>query len=113
MLGPQYFPERDNPGDVAAWVTEAGHQPKLHRVTAGVEHYRNSRGRLLRGKRRSHSGRSDHGDRDARQFRRQRRQPLVAALAPAILDLDAVALREAGLGEPLPKTRDLGLENLR
>ena len=75
------------PGDVAARPVEAGDKASFDRVAADREDDRNRRGRRLGRERRSGAaGRDDHGHLAANQIGRQRRQPIVSALRPAIFD---------------------------
>src|SRR5262249_53234978 len=64
------------------------------------------------------SGCDDHGDLSTNQFGRQRRQPIVLALRPAVFDHDVLALDIAGVFETLARnwsasivSGDLGSRN--
>jgi hypothetical protein len=55
-------------------------------------------------KRRNTGARDDHGDPSANQIGRQRRQPVVLTLRPAVFDRYGLALDIAGVFEALTKS---------
>ena len=88
--------------DVAARPVEAGDKAELDRVAADREDDRDRRGRRLgRKRRRRAAGRDDHRHLTANQIGRQRRQPIILALRPAVFDRDVPALDIAGFAQAL------------
>ena len=89
---------------ITARPREACDQAKPDRVIADGEHNGDCRSRRLGGAR--HGGAldcGDHADSSAHQFGRQRRQPIVLILGPAVFDGDVLALDIAGVLEGLAK----------
>ncbi len=101
-LGCELGVQRGDTGDVAARPAQAVDQTERDRVGAGGEHDRNARRRRLGDdRRRCTARRRDHADLPADQIGRHRRQILIPARGPAILDGDVLALDETGGGKPL------------
>ena len=70
--------------DVAARTVKAGNEAELNRVGARLEDDRDCRGRRLGRKRRRSAGRGNYGHLTLNQVGRQRRQPIILALRPAV-----------------------------
>ena len=85
------------PVSVAARPGEAGDKTKLDRVVADAEDDRDRRGRSF-GRERGGcaAGRGDDGHTTADQVGHQRRQAIVLALQPVVLDRHVLALDVAG-----------------
>jgi hypothetical protein len=102
LLGGQRCAVKGHAGDVAGRTAEAWNQPHPDRVASDREHNRNGRGRrLCRQRRRGAADRRDQSNLSADQIGRERRQPLVIALRPAVFDRDVAALDEAHPTEAL------------
>ena len=98
----QLHAQRGHAGEIAARPVQAGDQPERDRIGAGEEHDRNGPGRGLGGEHAEHlAGDGDHRDLSADQVGRQRRQPVVLLLRPAIFDRDVAALDIAGFAQAL------------
>ena len=95
-LGHHLLDEKIDAGRVAARPREAGDKTKLDRVFADAEHDRDRRGRSFGRDRSAAAGRGDHGHTTADQVSHQRRQAIVLALQPVVLDRHVLALDVAG-----------------
>ena len=94
-------------GRIAAGSGEAGDEPQLDRIGAGVEHDGDRCGRGLdRSSGSFAADRDDDGDLAANEIGRQRRHPLILALGPAVLDRDVAALDEASFLQALAEAGD-------
>ena len=93
-------------GGVAARTVIAGDKAGDDRVDADDEHNGNCRGRGLGRQSCWRRLREDHISRQADQLGRQRRQPVVIALCPAVLDRDIASWREAVFAQA---TEELGV----
>ena len=93
--------EEAHAGDIAARPVEAGDEANSDRVGADREHDRNRRGGGFRGKRRSVARCDDHCHLAADQIGRQRWQPIVLILRPAVFDRDVLTFDIAGLLQAL------------
>ena len=82
-------------GGVAARPGKAGDQPLDYGVGRGRKHDRDRRRRGLCRERRWSAGRGYHRDLPAHQLGRERRQPIVVTLRPAIFDRHVAAFDEA------------------
>jgi hypothetical protein len=91
--------------DVAAWPVQTGDEAELDRIGAGFEHDRNGRGRRLRRQCRRGAGSGNYRDVTLNQIGRQRRQPVILALRPAVFDCNVAAIDVTGLTEPFDKSR--------
>jgi hypothetical protein len=106
--------EKIDPCQVAAWPREAGNKTQLDRVLADNEKDRDRCGcRLSRQRRVGAARRGDHGDAPANQFVRQRWQPIVLTLGPAVFDRYVLALDEARLLQALAECPQLVRVRLR
>ena len=93
-----------DPRHVSARTIQAGHQAELHRVAAGGEHNGNDRCRSLGGNsRRGDAGGGDDRNLTTDQIGGERRQLVILALRPAILDRDIAALDIADCSEAIPE----------
>ena len=98
-LGHHLRDEKIDAGRVAARPGEAGDKTKLDRVIADAEDDRDRRCRSF-GRERGHvAGRGDDGHLSADQISHQRRQAIVLALQPVVLDRHVLALDVAGFAE--------------
>src|SRR5262245_26799571 len=92
--------KKTDPGDVAARPGKAGDKTKRDRVSAAAEDDRDrcgrSFGRLNSGGR---TGRSDNGDATADEVSHERRQAIVSAVQPIVLDNHVLTLDVAGFAE--------------
>ena len=99
-LGRHLLNKKVDAGRIAFRPGEALDKTKLDRVAAGAE---DDRDRRCRGFGRERSGnaarRGDHGYLSADQISRQRRQAIVVAFQPVILDPDVLAVDGAGFVE--------------
>ena len=87
-------------GRIAARPGEAGDKTKLNRVTADAENDRDRRGCSFGRERTRHvANRGDHGYSPADQIGHQRRQAIVLALQPVVLDRHVLAFDVAGFFE--------------
>ena len=86
---------------VAAWPGEGGDKTKLDRVVGDAEHDRDGQGRSF-GRNRGSGvpGRRNHGHTTADQVSHQRRQAIILAVKPVVLDLYVLAFDVAGFTEP-------------
>ena len=75
---------------------KAPYETARDRVRAAGENNRNCRGRSLCNLRRDVAASRDHGDLPAYQVGRQRRQPIVVTIRPAVLNCHVLALNVAG-----------------
>jgi hypothetical protein len=103
-LGQQLHIQRGYTGEIAARTIEAGDQPQLDRVERGGEDDRNSLRRRLCSIGRE-LVRGDHRHLPAHQVGRQRRQPLVMLVGPAVFQRDVAPLHIPGLAQSLTKCR--------
>ena len=95
-----------DPRHVSARTIKAGHQAELHRVAAGGKHDGNDRRRSLGGNaRRGDAGGGDDRNLTTDQIGGKRRQIVILALRPAILDRNIAALNIADSQRGLPGTR--------
>jgi hypothetical protein len=101
LLQPYLHAQVGHARKVAARSVQAGDKSKRDRVEPKLEDDRNCRGRGLGRKCRGCAGRGNHGDLSANQLGRQRRQPLVLPLRPAVFDRDAFALDTTGFLQAL------------
>ena len=101
-LGRHLRGEKIDAGRVAARPGEAGDKTKLDRVFGDAEDDRDRRGCSF-GRERSGAvaGRGDHGHATADQIGHQRRQAIVLALQPVVLDRHVLAFDVAGFVEAL------------
>jgi hypothetical protein len=113
-LRPDFDAEISRASHVAARSAQAGDKTQLDRVTPGHEYDRNRRGRRFGRQRRRCAARGNDGDLLLNQIGRQRRQSVILAFRPAILDgrvltVDVVgffqALAERGDERPIPVRR--------
>src|SRR5262249_5284392 len=96
--------EQVYPSCVAAGPAQTGDKSHLDRIRTTAEDDRNRYGRRHRGSRCCiASSRGDHRHLPLDQIGGQRRQPVIAALRPAILDRDVLALDVATFLQPHPK----------
>jgi hypothetical protein len=101
-LGHRFQEERIDAGRVAARPGEADDKTSLDRVFSDAEHDRDRRGRSLGRDRGARAGgRGDDGDTTADQVSHQRRQAIVLAVQPVVLDCHVLALDVAGFSKPL------------
>ena len=98
-LGHDLQEEKIDAGRVAARPGEAGDKTKLDRVFADTEDDRDRRGRGFGRDRSGAHGRGDHGHTTADQVSHQRRQAIVLALQPVVLDRHVLALDIAGFAK--------------
>src|SRR5262245_54177437 len=95
---------RGHTGEIGTRSIQASDKPECDRINAGDEDDRNGRGRSFG---REHSkdvtGLGDYGDLLMDQIGRQRRQPMVLLLRPAILDGDIPTFDKAGFAQALAK----------
>ena len=89
-------------GDIAARPARLATRPSPTGSAACGEDDRNGRGRGL-GASAAMPVAADHGDRRSHQFGRQRRQPIVLAVRPAVFDRHVLAVDIAGLAQTLPE----------
>jgi hypothetical protein len=88
---------------VATWPGKAGDKSSPDRVFTDPEDDRDSRCSSFGRDRRGPADRSDHGHTTADQVSHQRRQAIVMALQPVVLDRHVLALDVAGFTEPPPE----------
>ena len=91
--------EKIDAGRVATWPGETGDKTKLDRVFADTENDRDRRRRSFGRQRGRVAGRGDHGHLSANQIGHQRRQAIVLALQPVVLDRHVLAFDVAGFVE--------------
>jgi len=94
LLLHEFCAQVSHTGGVAARPRKFGDQPLDHGVGRGREHDRDRRRRSLCRERGGSAGRGDHGDLSAHQIGRERRQPIVVTLRPAIFDRHVAAFDE-------------------
>ena len=101
-----------DPGDIAAGVTEVRDEADLNGIAGGGEYHGYGFGRALY---RQIGWRVGDDDRDpvVDEISGKRRQAIVVALAPSILDCDIFAFDKAALFQPLAKGRNIGCVLLR
>src|SRR5262249_9559943 len=87
------------PCDVPAGSIETGDKPKLDGIGPSLEHDRNRRGRSPGRERGDDCWCCDHGHLTADQVGRQRRQSVILAFRPAVLDCHVLPLDIAGFLE--------------
>ena len=87
--------------DVAARMVKVGDEAELYRVGGRFKDDRTARGRCLCGKRRSSSSRCNHSHLPMNQIGRHRRQPIILAFRPTVLDLHVVTIDITGFAQPL------------
>src|SRR5262249_62197703 len=98
----QLITEKIDARRVAARPSEAGDKTQPDRVFRDGKDDRDRRGSGLGRQRRvGTSGRGDNGDLSANQFSYQRRQLIVLALRPAVLDRHVLTLDEAAFLQPI------------
>ena len=98
-LGHNFLDEKIDAGRIAARPGKAGDQTQLDRVFADAEDDRDRRGRSFGRKRSRIGGRGDHGHATADEVGHERRQAIVLALQPVVLDRHVLALDVAGFVE--------------
>src|SRR5262245_10781600 len=102
--------EKSDPGGVAARPGKAGDQTKPDRVSAAAEDDRDRRGRRFGCLNTSgRAGRSDNGDATADKLSHKRRQAIVLAVQPVVLDHYVLALDGAGFVEAFAKRSGMAL----
>ena len=84
--------EKIEAGRVAAWPGEASDKSKADWVVSDAEHDRDRRGRGFGRKRRIHPPWENYGHTTAHQVGHQRRQLIVLALQPVVLDRHILAV---------------------
>ena len=98
---PQLQVEPCHAREIATRLVEALDEAEIDGVAAGRE-YNGNRRRCFFGRQRRRSARGDDNcNLASRQIGRQRRQPVLSALCPAVFDGDVPPLDIAGFGEPL------------
>src|SRR5262249_29713672 len=106
--------EKIDTRQVTSWPGEAGDKAKPDRVFADAEDDgTRCGGRLGRQCYVAPSGRSDNGDLPPNQLGRQRRQPIVLALRPAVLDRHVLTLDEARFLQPIAECAQTVREGFR
>jgi len=90
------------PSQIAARIVQAGHKAECDRVSTGDKNDWDRVGRGLRRLRRSDatSRCNDHPNLAVKQFGSQRRQLIVMAERPAVLDVDVLPFDKASLIQP-------------
>src|SRR5262249_51969534 len=89
--------KKTDPGDVAARPGKAGDKTKRDRVSAAAEDDRDRCGRSFgRLNSSGRAGRSDNGDATADEVSHERRQAIVSAVQPIVLDNHVLTLDVAG-----------------
>src|SRR5262245_44471694 len=92
--------KKTDPGDVAARPGKAGDKTKRDRVSAAAEDDRDRCGRSFgRLNSSGRAGRSDNGDATADEVSHERRQAIVSAVQPIVLDNHVLTLDVAGFAE--------------
>ena len=108
-LGHNFSDEKIDAGRIAARPGKAGDQTQLDRVFADAEDDRDRRGRSFGRKcSSSKAGRGDHGHATADEVSHERRQAIVLALQPVVLDHHVLALDVAGFVEAFAERSRLG-----
>src|SRR5215471_1300864 len=103
-LAAEYILVEEDAGHVPAGAVQTLDQPKADRVTTNGEDHRHGAARTLGGACRSDISRGGndihaHGN----KFSRKRRQRIIIAVGPPLLNSKISALNETGLGQPLSK----------
>ena len=83
--------------DVAARMVKVGDEAELDRIGTRFKDYRNGRGRRLSRKRCRGSGCGNHGHLTMKQIGRQRWQPIVLAICPAVFDRHVLTIHVSRL----------------
>src|SRR5262249_48532684 len=92
-LGLQCFGQNMHPGYTPAWTIIACYQSELDWIAANDKDYRDGRGRDLgRQCRPFAAARNKDGHRPSCKFSRQRWQPVVQTMCPAVFDCHILAL---------------------
>ena len=113
-LGRDLRDEKIDAGCVAARPGKAGDKTQLDRVFADAEDDRDCSGRSFGCKRgRIAAGRSDNGHATADEVGHERRQTIVLALQPMVLDRRVLALDVAGFVESFSERSDLAHRGVR
>src|SRR5262249_22877935 len=91
--------EKIETGRIASRPRKACNKTQLHWILADAEDDRNRRGRSFGRKRGSIGERDDHGHATAHEIRHERRQTIVLAIQPVVLNHYVLALDVAGFAE--------------
>ena len=102
-LGQNFTGEKIDTGRVAARLRQAGDETELDRVFAHLEDDRNRRGRRFGPERSGGVAGGDDSNTAADEISHERRQTIVAALQPVVLDRHVLALEVAGFLEAFTK----------
>ena len=94
-LGHQIANQHADASQIAAWAVEAADEARLDRIAGDDEDNRYGRGCGLGGRRRNVAGRDQHCDPPGDEIGRQRRQPVISVLRPAVFDGNVLPLDEA------------------
>src|SRR5215831_4669505 len=103
LLCPKLSNDKRDTGDVAARPVETGDEAELDRVGSRGEDNRNSTSRGLGSQTGRSAGRGNDRDSSTNEVGRLRRQSLVPAFRPAILDRQVLAVYVAGFPQSLAK----------
>ena len=103
-LGLQQGRQDAHASRVTAGTIEARHQTELYRIVGDAEQDRQFRGRGLSGQRRRFTAQGNkYCYRLVHKLRRLRRQSIILAICPTVLDGDVLALRETSRRKTLVK----------
>ena len=101
-LGIDFDGLKIDPGRVTTWPCEARNDAQHHRVLRHTEHNRDCCGCSFGGERSfSTAGRRDYSHATLYQVRHHRRQAIIMALQPVVLDYDILTLGITSFAEPL------------
>jgi hypothetical protein len=106
-LGDSLLVEKIDTGRIAARPRKAGNKTHPHRVLADAEDDRDRRGRSFGRKRGSIGERGDHGHATAHEIGHERRQAIVLAIQPVVLNHYVLALDVAGFAEAFAERSSL------